>query len=139
MALSAKPYKRGMPMIPKVRRRMRQIKEYIDGHLEKPITVEKIADKFGMSYAAVRGQFRERYGESMGAYIRNRRLELAAAELQEGKRIREFAVTKRLSTSAKSPSHKPPDNPSAARQWPCFLKHASAARTHFAASGGFDR
>ena len=89
MALSAKPYKRGMPMIAKVRRRMRQIKEYIDGHLEKPITVEKIADKFGMSYAAVRGQFRERYGESMGAYIRNRRLELAIAQLRKGKPVAE--------------------------------------------------
>lgn len=56
--------------------------EWIDGNLEKKISIDEIARKAGYSKWYLQRSFTEYYGVSLGGYIRKRRLDEAAIKLR---------------------------------------------------------
>jgi AraC-like DNA-binding protein len=65
------------------RRTVRQALEYIEEHLSEPITMDDIAGHVGASIRSVQQGFRDDLGVTPMAYLRERRLERARAELAD--------------------------------------------------------
>lgn len=63
------------------RRALEQAVSYIEEHLDEPLTVEAVAQAAGYSYYHLTRQFTAVLGESVGSYIKKRRLAEAAKKL----------------------------------------------------------
>lgn len=65
------------------RRAVRRSIEYIEAHLSEPLTMEQIAAHVDMSIRSVQQGFREELAVSPMAYVRDRRLDQARAQLAD--------------------------------------------------------
>ena len=65
------------------RRAVRRALEHIEAHLSEPITVADLAARAGVSVRSIQQGFRDELGVSPMAYLRDRRLERARAELAD--------------------------------------------------------
>jgi len=54
---------------------------WIDEHIDKPLKISDVAEKSGYSKWHLQRMFQQIIGETLGNYIRDRKLELAANEL----------------------------------------------------------
>lgn len=63
--------------------RAKRIRQYLMDHLGDPITIEKLAETFEISPTNLKSVFRGVYGTSVMAFVRSRRMELAAQMLLE--------------------------------------------------------
>jgi AraC-like DNA-binding protein len=63
-------------------RRLLRVKDLIDARFAEPLDVDALAGVAGASRAHFSRQFREAFGESPHQYLKNRRLERAAALLR---------------------------------------------------------
>ncbi len=67
--------------------------DHIEAHLGENLTLDRLADKVGVSRYHLQRLFRSGYGENLKAYIRKRRLTVAAQRLAETEaRIIEIAL-----------------------------------------------
>ena len=72
--------------------------EYIDEHIDGDITAMELASLIGYSFYHFCHVFKSIAGMSVGAYLRNRRLELAAADLLRGETVTEAALRRGYDT-----------------------------------------
>ena len=63
---------------------VKAIKTYIDLHLEEELSAEKLAAKEGYSVFHFCRIFKEYTGEGLMSYVREKRLEAAKKEIEEG-------------------------------------------------------
>jgi AraC family transcriptional regulator len=61
-----------------------EVRDYLHAHLDRPIRVAVLARRAGVHRVHLGRAFRERFGESVGAYHRRLRIQWAANELVEG-------------------------------------------------------
>ena len=66
---------------------IKEIKEYLTSNLDKHISLTELSAKFHISLTAMKSSFKEVYGQSIGKYIRNYRLQ-TGAELLISTRMR---------------------------------------------------
>lgn len=59
---------------------------WIEGHLEEPLNVKRVASKAGYSQWHLQRLFKDTTGDSLALYIRKKRLQSAASELKQSKR-----------------------------------------------------
>ena len=57
---------------------IKEIKEYLTSNLDKHISLTELSAKFHISLTAMKSSFKEVYGQSIGKYIRNYRLQTGA-------------------------------------------------------------
>ena len=62
-----------------------RIKDYIDSHIESKLTAEELAAMEGYSVFHFCRIFKEYTGEGLMSYVREKRLEAAKKEIEEGK------------------------------------------------------
>jgi len=60
--------------------------EWIDSHIDQPLNIDIVAKKSGYSKWYLQRMFRTVMRQTLGEYIRERRLQLAAQELRTTKR-----------------------------------------------------
>ncbi|MFF4287078.1 helix-turn-helix transcriptional regulator [Streptomyces sp. NPDC001633] len=65
-------------------KRLRRVRDRIDGQYAQPLNVEALARDVNMSAGHLSRQFRAAYGESPYAYLTTRRIEHATALLRRG-------------------------------------------------------
>ncbi|MGW2409241.1 helix-turn-helix transcriptional regulator [Streptomyces sp. NPDC001739] len=65
-------------------KRLRRVRDRIDGQYVQPLNVEALARDVNMSAGHLSRQFRAAYGESPYAYLTTRRIEPATALLRRG-------------------------------------------------------
>ena len=81
------------------------IADYIESHLDQPVSVEKMAEMAKMSVYEFRRIFSFAAGISVSEYLRRRRLSAAAEELLQGKKtVTELAQKYGYETSAPFPA-----------------------------------
>jgi AraC family transcriptional regulator len=68
-------------------RRMHRVLEYIDQHLDQPLNLEKLADEAYFSAFHFHRLFSAWMGETIGDYVRRRRVEVAAMRLAAQPRV----------------------------------------------------
>lgn len=77
------------------RRNVRMAEEYIRGHLQEPLDLGRIAQASGSSVRSLCAAFKDQYGQSPMAYVRELRMEQAHTELMEaapGTRVTDIAL-----------------------------------------------
>ena len=62
---------------------VRQVRDYMLAHMEEPLTIQNLAERFHLSSTALKAAFRQLYGRPVHAYLRDHRLEQAAKLLAE--------------------------------------------------------
>lgn len=62
---------------------IKEIREYLTTHLEQKITIEQLATKYGMSATTMKRIFKEVYGDSIYAFIKEYKMQKAAILLKE--------------------------------------------------------
>ncbi|GKX63953.1 helix-turn-helix domain-containing protein [Pragia fontium] len=65
---------------------IKELVNWIEGHLEEPLTVKRVATKSGYSQWHLQRLFKDTTGDSLAYYIRKKRLQNAASELKQSKR-----------------------------------------------------
>lgn len=73
------------------RKRANAVRDYIDAHLDKSITLEALAREVGMSANTVGRHFREEHGKTVFEYIKDKKMEKARSALLEGMSISQTA------------------------------------------------
>ena len=74
-------------------RRVRAAIDFVEAHLEDELTLDRMAGAVGLSRYHLQRLFRAIYGDNLKAYIRKRRLTVAAGRLADGDdRIIEIAL-----------------------------------------------
>jgi len=71
---------------------MFEVLKYIHDHISEPLTLTELAQRFGYSKWYFCSKFYEYTGKSFVKYVRNFRLQLAAADILEGKKVTEVAM-----------------------------------------------
>ncbi|WP_020410148.1 helix-turn-helix domain-containing protein [Hahella ganghwensis] len=61
--------------------RVESAKEYIDANLQSIVSLDDVATQAGMSVSTLQRQFKQRYGQTVVNYMRQRKLELARTAL----------------------------------------------------------
>ena len=75
-------------------RTIKEIKEYLTSNLDKHISLAELSAKFHISLTAMKSSFKEVYGQPIGKYIRNYRMQASAELLISTKmRIIDIACT----------------------------------------------
>ena len=64
--------------------RIREIQRYLDTHLEESVSIDVLAERFYISKYHMMRQFREQTGQSVHAYLTERRLFLARERIRQG-------------------------------------------------------
>jgi AraC-like DNA-binding protein len=62
-----------------------QASTYMLEHMDKKITIYEISEMLHVSQTQLKNSFRNYYGESVYKYIRSRKMQQAAVQLEEGK------------------------------------------------------
>ncbi len=62
-----------------------QASSYMLEHMDKKITISEISERMHVSQTQLKNSFRNYYGESVYKYIRSRKMQQAAVQLEEGK------------------------------------------------------
>lgn len=62
---------------------IRQIHDYLIAHLDQRITIEDLSREFGMNPTTLKATFKECYGCSIAAHVKEHRMEAAAARLRD--------------------------------------------------------
>ncbi|MEM7431041.1 MAG: AraC family transcriptional regulator [Pseudomonadota bacterium] len=68
----------------RVRKKIYQLRDYIEANLASDVTLEELAKEIGISTRVMTSAFREMFGESIHRLITRRRLEVAAELLESG-------------------------------------------------------
>ncbi len=76
---------------PLVSPRLEAVRRRLDASLRTPPDLETLAREAGLSRRALTEGFRRAYGQSVGAYLADRRLELAASLLESGQPVNKVA------------------------------------------------
>ena len=71
------------PIGQSIRRAVRRARDFIEGSLSEPITVQMIADAGDVSVRTLQNQFMDDLGQSPMSYVKNRRLERVRADLAD--------------------------------------------------------
>lgn len=62
-----------------------QASRYMLEHMDMKITISEISERMHVSQTQLKNSFRNYYGESVYKYIRSRKMQQAAVQLEEGK------------------------------------------------------
>ena len=62
-----------------------QASRYMLEHMDMKITISEISERMHVSQTQLKNSFRNYYGESVYEYIRSRKMQQAAVQLEEGK------------------------------------------------------
>ena len=73
---------------------------YIENHIDDDVSATELAGMLGYSFYHFCHVFKGIVGTSVGAYLRNRRLELAATDLLNGESVTEAAIKRGYDTPA---------------------------------------
>lgn len=83
-------------------RQLQRVFDFVDAHMDRPLTVEVLAREAGASSSRFRESFKQATGMTVHRYVVHRRLQRAEALLQEGRlNVTEVA----LATGFAHPSH----------------------------------
>ena len=75
-------------------------KKYIESHLSEELSAEKIASFAGYSVFHFCRVFKEETGKSLMSYVRDKRLEIAEEDLENGESTAEVAIKYGFETSS---------------------------------------
>ena len=84
-------------IIPKA---LKEQKKYIESHLSEELSAEKIASFVGYSVFHFCRVFKEETGKSLMSYVRDKRLEIAEEDLENGESTAEVAIKYGFETSS---------------------------------------
>lgn len=73
-------------------RRLDEARAYLDAHLEDPPSIVELAHICGLNDFKLKRDFKSTYGTTVFGYVRQRRMEQAAADLHAGLSVAEAAV-----------------------------------------------